>query len=68
VRSTAKVDAGSGTMRSLAPLPRWITVDVAHFKVERLLKAKSTGIDGKEIGVVVGSTHPGEEFYYLLFG
>ncbi len=45
-----------------------VAVDVAHFEVKRLLEAKSAGVDGDEIGVVVGSTHLGEEFCYLLFG
>ena len=45
-----------------------VAVDVAHFQVERLLETKIACIDSEEIGVVVGSSHRGEEFYDLLFG
>ena len=45
-----------------------VAVDVAHFQVERLLETKTACIDSEEIGVVVGSSHRGEEFYDLLFG
>jgi len=45
-----------------------VAVDVAHFQVECLLETKPACVDSEEIGVVVGSTYRGEEFYDLLFG
>ena len=65
---------GSGTKRSLAPLPRWTwtiiraAVDVADLEMEALGEPEAERVDGPEVGAVVGRADGGDEPSDLVDG